>query len=153
MDEHPNATIHSLFGKWKNEDQELERYVDGVRSWMNEVSQLGIPRFGETANRLQQFRDRLTMHFDREDEIGTQLADHYADSTELDAARRQAERDHRQLRNRLSDLISRLDALDPPFTSWESAMDEVESFVVALERHEDQEAESVELLMPTESDD
>ncbi len=153
MNVQSEKTLHSLFQQWKDEDQELERYIDDVRDWMADVSQLGIPRFGETANRLKSLLDRLTDHFDREDEIIAQLAELYApDSVEVSAARRQASRDHRLLSDRLGDLVSRLDQLEPPFASWESAMDEVELFVVALEQHEDQEAESVEMLIPHQSD-
>lgn len=149
MNGNADVTVHSLFKKWQEEDQELESYLDGVRDWMNDVSQLGIPRFGETASRLQQLHKRLMLHFEREDELGEQLMEFYAGgSVELNATRRQAERDHQQLSDRLEELMVRLDALDPPFASWEAAMNEVEAFVVALERHEDQESESVALLLP-----
>ena len=149
MSGHANSEIHVLFGQWKDEDRDLDSYVDTVRDWMNDVSKLGIPRFGETANRLQRLRERLKTHFEREDTIGGQLQDLYSgNSAELTAACRQAQRDHSLLITRLDSLISRLDEVDPPFASWEAAMEQFEMFIVALEQHEDQELDSIEMLMP-----
>ncbi len=149
MTTNSTTTIQALFGKWKNEDRELGRYLDAVRDWMHDVSQLGIPRFGETADRLEQLQDRLGIHFDREDEITEQLSDYYSSSSiELEAIRRQTRRDHQQLAERLEELIARLNELEPPFVSWESAIDEVELFVIVLEQHEDQHVESFETLIP-----
>ena len=149
MSGHASSEIHALFGQWKDEDRDLDSYVDSVRDWMNDVSKLGIPRFGETANRLQRLRERLNAHFEREDKIGGQLQDLYeGDSAELTAACRQAQRDHSSLLDQLDSLIARLDEVDPPFPSWEAAMGQFELFIVALEQHEDHELDSIEMLIP-----
>ena len=149
MSGNANTEVHALFGQWKDEDRDLDAYVDGVRDWMNDVSKLGIPRFGETANRLQRLRERLKTHFKREDEIGGELEELYAgNSVELSAVCRQAQRDHSSLIERLDSLNARLDEVDPPFPSWEAAMEQFELFIVALEQHEDHELDSIEMLMP-----
>ncbi len=44
------AFIHE---SWKQEDRQLDNCLDAVRDWMQEVNQLGIPHFGETATRLR----------------------------------------------------------------------------------------------------
>jgi iron-sulfur cluster repair protein YtfE (RIC family) len=142
-------TIDDLFTHWQNEDRDLERYLDDLRDWMNDVSKLGIPKFGETADRLARLETKLMSHFTRENEIVAQLGEHYRDDcSELTAIGRQTERDHRQLAARLENLIARLDQLDPPFRSWEAAINEVEAFMVSLERHEERESDSVMMLMP-----
>jgi uncharacterized protein (DUF3084 family) len=127
----------------------LESHIDVIRDWMISVSQLGIPRFGETAGRLKQLRARLALHFDHETDISAQLTSLYAsNSVELNGVRRQMDHDHRNLLQRFDELIQRLEELDPPFSSWESATEEVELLVVALEQHEDQEADSFRTLIP-----
>jgi hypothetical protein len=130
------------------EKGELHLQIDEVRAWMREVGQLGVPHFGETATKLGQVRGRLVQHFEREDAIVDELAEQYSPSSpEIPAIRRQSSRDHGELLGRLDELCERLRAPDPPFESWQSAMREVDLFVVALERHEEQESESVETLM------
>jgi hypothetical protein len=140
-----------FYENWRAEDRQLEVGIDGVRDWMQEVNQLGIPHFGETATRLLPLRQRLVTHFQREDQMIAQLAELYPSSSpEVQAVRSQSSRDHHQLLNRLDDLIGRLGKTEPPFASWQAAMDELESFVDLLEQHEEQEAESIERLMPVE---
>ncbi len=141
--------LQTLFGQWKVEDRRIEEEFDDVRHWMSDVSQLGIPRFGETALRLKSLRRQLAKHFQRENEITNQLSGLYSpECVAVSATRRQAIRDHRVLLDRLNDLVDRLDELEPPFESWQSAINEVESFVAALEQHEDHEAENVAMLIP-----
>jgi hypothetical protein len=143
---HPLAEFYQT---WKAEDRALEAGIDEIRDWMHEVNQLGIPHFGETATRLGPLRDRLVAHFQREDEMISQLAELYPSSSpEIEAVRRQSSRDHHQLLVRLDDLTSRLGQIEPPFASWQAAIDELESFVDLLEQHEEQESESIEMLMP-----
>ncbi|MGI9473257.1 MAG: hemerythrin domain-containing protein [Rubripirellula sp.] len=144
-------TLPDLYQQWSVEDRQLEACVDEVRHWMQEVAQLGIPHFGETATRLRPLAERLGTHFQREDDMIQQVAQLYPNtSPEVNAIRRQATRDHDQLRDRLGDLIERLDLLEPPFESWQLAIDEVELFVDMLEQHEEQESESIRMLMPAE---
>ena len=42
-------SLQEIYQNWRNEDRELESSVDELRLWMQEVNQLGIPHFGETA--------------------------------------------------------------------------------------------------------
>jgi hypothetical protein len=114
---------------------------------MNEVSQLGIPHFGETATRFRPLRQRLIHHFAIEDEI-----------IERGAAKRDAtlpgsedphlgsSREHKELLERLDDMLSRLARPDPPFASWQAAMNEVEQFVDLLEEHESRESERIKAI-------
>ena len=144
-------SLPSIYQRWQAEDRELEACIDEVRDWMQEVNQLGIPHFGETATRLRPLRARLVSHFAHEDEMVSQLAELYPPSSpEVDAVRRQSHRDHGQLLERLDDLIQRLEQTEPPFDSWQTAIDQVELFVDVLEQHEDQESESFEMLIPAQ---
>jgi hemerythrin-like domain-containing protein len=146
-----NPLLSKIFETWQAEDRELEACLDEVRDWMREVSQLGIPHFGETATRLRPFHDRLVLHFDREDKMIGQLAQHYPSSSpEVSAVRTQSDHDHKHLLVRLDDLMARLNQTEPPFASWQAAMEEVELFVDVLEQHEERESESIKILMPSE---
>jgi hypothetical protein len=151
MNSKADQPLALFYENWRAEDRQLEVGIDGVRDWMQEVNQLGIPHFGETATRLLPLRQRLVTHFQREDQMIAQLAELYPSSSpEVQAVRRQSSRDHHQLLARLDDLIQRLGQTEPPFASWQAAMDELESFVDLLEQHEEQEADSIERLMPVE---
>ena len=152
IEAHPSLT--EIFKNWRAEDCELEACLDEVRDWMREVSQFGIPHFGETATRLRPLRERLVRHFEREDSMIAQLAKSYPPpSPEIDAVRSQSAHDHNLLLSRLDDLMQRLNETEPPITSWQAAMDEIELFVDALELHEEQESESIKNLMPSDTDD
>ena len=149
MDSKADQPLALFYENWRAEDRQLEVGIDGVRDWMQEVNQLGIPHFGETATRLLPLRRRLVTHFEREDRMIAQLAELYPSSSpEVQAVRRQSSHDHHQLLARLDDLIQRLGQTEPPFDSWQAAMDELESFVDLLEQHEEQEADSIGMLMP-----
>jgi hypothetical protein len=153
MNSRTERSLPKIFDRWRAEDRELELRIDELRDWMGEVSQLGIPHFGETATRLGQVRERLVQHFQREDEMVAELARLYPDSSpEIASIRNQSSRDHSQLLTRLDDLSRRLSELEPPFESWQEAMQDVELFVNALEHHEDHESESVMMLMPAGPD-
>ena len=139
------------FQQWKETDQELDQRFESIRDWMIEVGQLGIPRFGETATRLQPLVESLAILFENENTIANQLAKAYPQSLRaISAVKRQCFRDHDQLKRRLDDLISRLQEIEPPFASWNLAYDEVSLFIEALHQHEDQESESLHILMPNE---
>ena len=66
-------TCRELFQRWCEEHERLEELMNDFRQWAYEISQLGIPHFGETADKLTRIRQRLVEHFDREDEIGREL--------------------------------------------------------------------------------
>ncbi len=146
-----NATLElsRLLESWREEDQKLNVRIETIRDWMNQVNQLGIPHFGETASRLQPLRDSLLQHFTCEDEILAKLAALYGgQAPEVNAFKRQTRLDHQALLSRLDDLTRRLKEIDPPFESWTAAMDEVDLFFEAMEEHERNEHERVGMLMP-----
>ncbi|MCA9135985.1 MAG: hemerythrin domain-containing protein [Planctomycetales bacterium] len=148
-----SEVIH-LFEDWKAEDKKLSACIEEIRNWMSEVNQLGIPHFGETASRLQPFRECLGEHFEREDAMLSKLAELYpANSPEVLAFKRQTDADHQTLIVRLDDLHSRLKETDPPFHTWTAAMDEVDVFFESMEQHERSESDRVRMLLPTQLDE
>lgn len=149
MNRPPSPSVHRLYQRWRAEDRELEAYLDALRDWIHELIRSGQPRSSELGERLNRFRDRLVRHFEREDEIVQELAKTFdSPPVELDATRRQAEHDHRQLLERLDHFIGRLEGTEAPFESWTAATEELELLVDVLEQHEEQESDSIELLMP-----
>ncbi len=153
MDAETNLSVMQLLDRWQAEDHELEEQIDELRDWMQEVSQLGIPHFGETASRLLPLRKRLAQHFEREQEmIGELVEADSASSPEMDGVRRNSTHDHSQLLSRADDLIARLNQTDPPFDSWQAAMDEVAILAEALEQHEENEMESIRMLLSIDPD-
>lgn len=149
MSSQSKRSLAFIYESWRQEDRCLKACINEVRAWMREVNQLGIPHFGETATRLRPLRIKLFTHFGRENELISQLAHFYPDtSPEIDGVRKSSIADHDRLLARLEDLIDRLSEPDPPFQSWTEAMDEVGLFVDAVEQHELQESGSIDRLLP-----
>jgi hypothetical protein len=139
------ASCSSLIQAWKTERKEVAACIDDLRHWMDEVSQLGIPHFGETATRLGPLRQRLIHHFALEEEIIERFARPTdATTSGSDDPRHCSSREHRELMGRLDDMLSRLAQTDPPFSSWQAAMKEVEQFVDLLQEHESHESERMQ---------
>jgi hypothetical protein len=149
MNTNTSRSLSDIYRNWQSEDRQLGICIDEVRKWMQEVSQLGVPHFGETATRLGPLRRRLVQHFEREDEMIAEIVKSHLTSTrKVKAMGKQSSRDRNRLFSQLDDLISRLNQLDPPFASWERAIEEVELFVDKLEQHENREAKSIHALIP-----
>ena len=139
----------TLSHKWHKEHRALDVFIEGFRQWAYQVSQRGLPRFGETAARLQQLHQRLEEHFACEDDLASQFAtSRIGLSPEVDANRRQVAQDHNSLLSRLQRLIEKLNETDPPFASWQAATDQVDRLLDALDQHEEQEADSITWLLP-----
>lgn len=143
-----NKTITALFGEWRIEDRQLQSVIEELREWMCEVNQLGIPHFGEAGVRLRTLRQRLLLHFSREDAIIKGLAEaHRSGSPQVDNIGTRSADDHQQLLVRLDGLCERLTQLEPPFASWQAAMGEIESFVSALDSHEKEEYQDISTML------
>jgi iron-sulfur cluster repair protein YtfE (RIC family) len=127
----------------------LNEFFDEYRKWAYQIAQRGFPHFGETACRLKELRERLCEHFTEEDEIAEQLLAMKGErSPEVEANRRQVASDHVNLLARLDSLIEQLNQVDPPFDSWQEAVEKVERFCDALEQHEEQESDCINWLAP-----
>ena len=141
-------SLADVIAQWRAEDRDLAVCVGEVRKWMKEVEQLGIPHFGEMADRLQPLRDRLVLHFDREDQMISELAVALPDpSAEFDLLRSSADHDHHLILSRLDDFSARLAEVDPPFKSWQTAMHEFMTLVDQLEQHESTESGNIEAFL------
>ena len=155
MSREPDTTARDLFRQWQGEVRELEGFVDGLRDWMQKMGEGSPYVWDGPLVGLLDLKTRLRDHFDREDRIIAALASTFDHPpTELDATLRQAKHDHRQLIDRLDRFVERLRQfmpsadLRPEPEAWDNALAELELFVDLLEQHEDQENESIELLMP-----
>ena len=154
MNTKQTTELCQILENWRTDDRELSTCLEEIRDWMSEVNQLGIPHFGETASKLQPLRASLRTHFEREDRMLEKLAEFYPPtSPEVQAFQRQTSIDHHSLLVRLDDLHSRLKEIDPPFDSWTAAMDEVDVFFDAMEQHELQESDRINMLMPKTCED
>jgi hypothetical protein len=140
----PADDAREVFKTWQVEDGELARRLETIRDWMRQVSQYGAPRFGETATKLNQLRSYLVTHFGHEIELCERLKTLAGNPyPEIEAMRSQASHDHKLLLHQLDALIEKLDALEPPFVSWQAAMAEVQNFADTLEQHESKESKNV----------
>ncbi len=140
-----------LLQQWNDEHQDLTRSIRETTLWLGQVSQRGIPRFGELAARLSLMRQRMKQHFDREETLGEDLQQ-VSDCLEVKTTRRRAINDHQHLTQRIDDLIAKLSELEPPFDSFQQAIDQVGLFVDAFEQHEEQESQGLQWLTNYNSD-
>jgi hypothetical protein len=140
-----------LLQQWNDEHHDLSRSIRDITLWLGQVSQRGIPRFGELASRLDLMRQRMKQHFDREEALSDDLQQ-ASDCLEVKTTRRRAINDHQHLTQRIDDLIAKLSELEPPFDSFQQAIDQVGLFVDAFEQHEEQEAQGLQWLTNYNSD-
>jgi len=144
-------SLDALLRQWNEEHEDLVRNIRDTTLWLGQVSQRGIPRFGELAARLSSMRQRMKQHFEREEALRDDLQQ-TSDCVEVKTTRQRAINDHQHLTQRVDDLIAKLRELDPPFASFQQAIDLVGLFVDAFEQHEEQEAQGLQWLTNYHSD-
>lgn len=147
-----NRSIQQIFDRWQAEDRGIKTCIADIRQWMQEVEMFGIPHFGEAATRLRALQRRMLNHFSSEDEMIAELSQlHPVSGPKLDELCCESSDDHDRLLDQLVVLSERLNQLEPPFVSWQRALEEFEQLVDAIESHEAYEAERIADLMPTET--
>lgn len=144
-------SLEALLRQWNEEHDDLAKSIRETTLWLGQVSQRGIPRFGELAARLSLMRQRMKRHFEREESLGDDLQQ-ASDCVEVKTTRQRAINDHQHLNQRIDDLIAKLSELEPPFDSFQQAIDQVGLFVDAFEQHEEQEAQGLQWLTSYNSD-
>ena len=144
-------SLEALLRQWNEEHDDLAKSIHDTTLWLGQVSQRGIPRFGELAARLSLMRQRMKRHFEREESLGDDLQQ-ASDCVEVKTTRQRAINDHQHLNQRIDDLIAKLSELEPPFDSFQQAIDQVGLFVDAFEQHEEQEAQGLQWLTNYNSD-
>jgi hypothetical protein len=146
-----SARLAQLVDLWKHEHDDLIKHIHDTTIWLGEVSQLGVPKFGELADRLQGLRSRMIRHFDHENELGEDLQQ-ACDCVEVTATRRSTSGDHQNLTRRIDELMAKLGEPEPEFESFQQAIDQVSLLVDAFEQHEEQEAQGLQWLAINNSD-
>ena len=143
----PNVVL--LFSLWKVEHQVLDRYTAELSEWIDSQSQLRIYQFRETVLKLADLNEKLQAHFAREEEIGKQIrVAHSNGSPEADAAKRQCDKDHINILDRLKHLIDRMQDAESECDAWKKGVYELGLIVDVIEQHEEQESENVNCLLP-----
>lgn len=116
----------------------LDREIADWRAWWRELSEMGIPHFGEMGDRLTRFRDHLAAHFAHEEQQGCLpvVIGLPAGSVKQMAELRD---DHSPMLAELDRLIARLQACEPDFGSWRNARQDFEAVLDRLNQHEQAE--------------
>lgn len=107
-----------------DQQRRLRDFVAHLRSWLYEVEQMGVPKFGETGFRLRGFREALADHFES------------CRHQHTEGLGREFEDQAKQLLSRLDDLIRKLEMSDPPFSSWQELIRSLTEFTDDLEELE-----------------
>lgn len=143
--------VDLLFERWKVEHQVLGRYTDELSEWIDRQSKLRTSQFSETVRKLADLNEKLQAHFASEEEIGKHiLVVHDNGSPEAEAAKRQCDRDHVNILNRLKHLIDRMQDAESECDAWKKGVYELGLIIDVIEQHEEQECENVNCLLPLE---
>ena len=129
----------SIAQKLLNDHHVLMEYICGVREWIVDVSEWGMPRFGELGTRLLPFRETLAMHFADEESQGYVGMDSEHAPSADEAAKNEWPKLHHDFLKQLDALIQRLKATEPEFSTWQDAVRQVESVITEICDHEQQE--------------
>ena len=141
--------VDLLFEHWKVEHGVLDRYTVELSEWIDRQSKLRTSQFRETVRKLVDLNEKLLAHFAREEEIGKQIrVAHGNGSPEVDAAKRQCDRDHVNILNRLKHLIDRMQDAESECDAWKKGVYELGLIIDVIEQHEEQESENVTCLLP-----
>lgn len=141
-----------LFEQWRSQHSELEQFSMELHEWVHIQTKQREAQFREGVARLNELWNKLSNHFIQEQELGKQIALVQERShPEADAMSRQSERDHTNIANRLRHLSDRMQEAEPEMDAWKSCTQELRLILDVFEQHEEQEAESVGWLLPSNS--
>ncbi len=141
--------VDLLFEHWKVEHGVLDRYTVELSEWIDRQTKLRTSQFRETVRKLVDLNEKLLAHFAREEEIGKQIrVAHGKGSPEVDAAKRQCDRDHVNILNRLKHLIDRMQDAESECDAWKKGVYELGLIIDVIVQHEEQESENVTCLLP-----
>lgn len=143
-----NGTLQSTNGThphWQAERLSIEDNVRSIRAWAKDAASLATPPMGQLGEKLCELADLCRSHFRREAQIYDQLQEELG-CIEVEAAKRQAEADHRHLLERFDLLSNQLAGSRTPFANFEEACERAEWLFDDLDQHEEREAESIQWL-------
>ncbi len=140
---------NSLYQHWKEEHQQLNQSIAELSEWLAVQTKLRTTQFLETVRKLSELNDQLQDHFTREEALSDQICEACCHpSPEAEAVRRQSDRDHNDISNRLKHLIDRMQDASAEQDAWKSSVHELGLILDLIEQHEEQESESVCCLLP-----
>jgi len=130
-----NSERQTLATQFHEEQDRLHDRISEWRSWWEELSEWGEPRFGEMAQRLRLIRDRLRQHFQHEES-----AECYEQISRIGPKyREESDRlvsEHGPLIDRLEYLCAQLEGCEPGIDCWGDAKRMFEEFLQELRSHE-----------------
>ncbi|MFM7055930.1 MAG: hypothetical protein ACKO2P_03300 [Planctomycetota bacterium] len=135
----PALDMRQLAERLLSDHQLLMRGLGCHQEWIHQLSEIGMPRFGELACRLEGFRAELARHFQNEEHYGERLQIHGQSESVEGAAG--GDHQHQQLLEQLSLLIQRLRRGTEEFHGWNVAVGEVGALVSEICEHERREME------------
>ena len=126
---------NTSFNLLQNEHERLNREITELRTWWQELRQIGTPHFGEMADRIHVFRDHLADHFQHEVSHHERVA---AAQLSGNAHERLAElhAEHDEFLERLDKLQVELTAFDAAINCWGDAGCAFDTILNDLEEHE-----------------
>lgn len=137
--------LEELIRLWQGEHAELLRSIRETTLWIGQLCDQSASYCDDLVKHMEQFRERMLRHFDREDSLAKELHGVYG-CVEAESTRRRAEGDHLHLTRRVDELLVKLHSPADGFASFQEAIQEISLFVDAVEQHEEEEAQGLEWL-------
>lgn len=128
---------------WKvlvDDHRELHKLIDELCDWINQLSELGQPHFGELSMRLGPLRDCLQKHFHDEERDGY-MSEVLAVAPRFSREVEQLHQQHAKFLEQLDLLRDRLKTTGEQDASWTEAQQDVEAFLAELQAHENRETD------------
>jgi predicted RNase H-like nuclease (RuvC/YqgF family) len=143
-----NSSGIDAFQQWKKEHQVIDKYTAELEVWIATQSKVRAQQFQQTVQKLNELNEQLQAHFTREDLICKNLdATHRDCPLDSDAVKRQIDRDHTNISNRLKQLIDRMQEAECEMDNWKTSVHELQLILDLVEQHDEQEFDSVSCLL------
>lgn len=144
--------VQQLFDQWKSEHAALDQHEMELIQWVHDQSRQRDQQYRDAVAKVHELNQRLAQHFVREGEICSRLYRlRGAASEETRATIRQTAKDHDQILCRLKQLADRMQEARSELDAWKNSMAELNLIIDLIEQHEEQEAESIQWLIPKSS--
>lgn len=136
------SITHRRFSHSTNRSSDVSSAVAELQQWIVEVSELGMPHFGELGQRLMCYRETLEKQFS-EEECSPQFSGGSKQFSECSQELSMLCQQHAQFLDELDNMVVKLHQEPPPYDSWQDAVRQFQELQTEIERHTGREQQLV----------
>ncbi|HAH49281.1 hemerythrin domain-containing protein [Gimesia sp.] len=125
-----------------DEHEQILSHIKDLHRWWSELYEHGLPKYGEMGTRMEGLRDLLRKHFLDEEQEGY-FKPVMEEEPGFCIMVPDFEEQHKEFLCRVDDFSTRLKLSNPPFRSWNEALQEFQGLLDDLRTNEKREIERV----------